>query len=774
MKLVAYDKARMPSHSYRDTFPFVCTRATFYAMLDDPEVARQIERVRAAKSDSERQALKKFLPGFCFHAWFDGDKPRKAENAHLSGLTMVDIDHVDPMPLWEKLKPRVDELQVALVHVTPSDEGLRVVFVTPQGMTIPEAQRWFGEVMEVEIDAVTKDSCRASFGVTRKDVLYMDEKRLFETESIKETLTKTITKTKKESDENRDNSKQRLVPVSHNKDLRIEGVRVTDIVNAYWGELQMNGTIKGSVPVEGERHMALMHLARDIAPYLGMDEQLVMSALPRLKDDEKELADIARDSVEFLKSKDATKKGRVIGRLIKEIQAMDAQQCAYLSVEECAEFEAMLPALPKCLQMALRVLAPGLRFPAMMVLLALAMCLADRVKVKMGNFPADRMRALLHLDGASGSGKGVSYLPAKAVMATFKDRHKRAMDERSNWKAEAANGNGEKGKKKEKRDVNKVFPDVRIMPTATTANGQLEVAQSGRTLLTLETELAGMVRQFKKASYDRAPMLIPAFEGDDDGNLTQVGASVNKSSETNWVVITSGTRSALNMLIKHHGDVCDGLANRLAIVLLPKTHSADKLIAEHTAKEEAQLREVGEMLMQMEGLLCTPKLDKRMNEWKMQFEGESHNIHDSVKNSLSGRVARIAFRFACAMQLYYEVDKLMKLSPEERTFDLSAAKPHKSLPEWGTIFADYFLDKQFTIFGNAMIRQSRDSFTDLIASDLAPAWLNRLPSTFTYADMHKMLNGSDNSFRQKVKRAKQKGLIKAIGEDGAEAKFVKV
>ena len=792
--------------------PFLCTEAEFDAVLNDGRVAMLVGEVRRVQArmdacvagseewkalDAEKRKAKNKLPIFCFHAELDGS--RDNEHARASGLSSIDVDHVSALPvengeegrmtakgLYERcLMGREDELGIALVHVSCSGDGLRIVFVKPDGMSVPGSQEWFFEQTGIDKDDCIKDLARASYVATKDDVLYIDRERLFNTPVPGEddaanvynrtgTGTKTGTKTETGTETETNNV---VLPVPYNKNLKIDGVAIESVAERYWMKLREQGVIKGAVPVEGERHAALMHFARDLAPYVGMDVERLMSALPRLKDDEMEFLGIARDSVEFLLEKGLTKKSRVIADIVSEVKGYDSMRNAYQSLEECVAFEESLPKMPKSLMLALKILKPGYRFPALVVLLALAMCLADKVLVKMGKFRPDRLRALLHLDGLSGSGKGVSYIPAEAVMATFRERNSRAMEERSEWKAcaetEAEGKASHKKKKKEEKDMNRVFPDVRIMPRATTANGQLEVAQSGRTLLTLESELAGLVRQFKKSSYDRAPKLIPAFDGSEDGNLTQVGASVNRTALTNWVVITSGTRSALNMLIRHNGDVCDGLANRLAIALMPRDYSGEKLIAEYSEKDEAMLREVGEVLMQMFGELKTPKLNDAMVKWKVPFERETFDLQESLKRQLSGRVALIAFRFACAMQLYYEVDKVMKLDNGERDFDVSEAKESKWLAEWGTVFADYFLDKQFSIFGNAMIQQNSSSFSGLIVTK-GSGWLGMMPNEFTYEDMEKCLSCSPTTFKMKVARAKKSGLIESVQNNGKYARFRKI
>ena len=133
------------------------------------------EEYEAAKSD-----LKKRLPIITPHATFRNERRLNAE-AVPSGLSMYDLDHIsDPRGRWAEIEPRREELGILLAHVTPSLEGLRLVFVTPQGMTLAEAQQWMaGRLGDTTYDACVKDYARSSFLVPREYVLHLDEERLF-------------------------------------------------------------------------------------------------------------------------------------------------------------------------------------------------------------------------------------------------------------------------------------------------------------------------------------------------------------------------------------------------------------------------------------------------------------------------------------------------------------------------------------------------------------------------------------------------------------------
>ena len=77
---------------------------------------------------------------------------------------------------------------IVLVHVTPSTQGLRLVFVIPEGMDIAMAQRWMSQQLEdSEYDTVVKDLARPSFLVPEEYLLYINEEELFKERKITST-----------------------------------------------------------------------------------------------------------------------------------------------------------------------------------------------------------------------------------------------------------------------------------------------------------------------------------------------------------------------------------------------------------------------------------------------------------------------------------------------------------------------------------------------------------------------------------------------------------
>ena len=171
-----------------------CTPDLLNQALDSPQVARTCSEIEDAlekfrrgelsqdEYETIKATLKKRLPIITFHATFQNGR-RKNDDAIPSGLSIYDLDHIEnPRERWAEIAPKKEELGILLSHISPSLEGLRLVFIMPQGMDLAQAQAWMAQQLgDAEYDSCVKDYARCSFVVPREYVLFMDENGLFST-----------------------------------------------------------------------------------------------------------------------------------------------------------------------------------------------------------------------------------------------------------------------------------------------------------------------------------------------------------------------------------------------------------------------------------------------------------------------------------------------------------------------------------------------------------------------------------------------------------------
>ncbi len=155
------------------------SRQLFHEILAREDIKNTCMLIARQTDNNEIGRLKRSLPAFCWHAWFDEGK-RKNYAAHASGMIMIDIDHVDhPRELYGTMATKAQALHLLVAHITPSTHGLRLVFPVPKGMDLVQAQTHYARELHVQVDGCTKDMARLSFCVPQDYMLYVDEEALF-------------------------------------------------------------------------------------------------------------------------------------------------------------------------------------------------------------------------------------------------------------------------------------------------------------------------------------------------------------------------------------------------------------------------------------------------------------------------------------------------------------------------------------------------------------------------------------------------------------------
>ena len=151
----------------------------------------------AAKTDAEKllayaQEIKDNSTAFIYCCYeFDETttgkgtpfRHRRLAECHLNGLVMLDIDHVEnPMQIWYKLRDDAELMKrVALVHITSSGYGIRIVFTADinEG-NLADNQIAFAQKLGYQPDESCIDATRNSFAPKEEDILYINEELLFD------------------------------------------------------------------------------------------------------------------------------------------------------------------------------------------------------------------------------------------------------------------------------------------------------------------------------------------------------------------------------------------------------------------------------------------------------------------------------------------------------------------------------------------------------------------------------------------------------------------
>lgn len=165
------------------------------AELSGDDICHAIAEAKKAKDKGEisepqfneaKTKLKAQLRAWLPQGYYPGGVREKGAAILPTGLAMLDLDHLkmSPREMYVQVKDTLTKLSlwhlVALAHMTPSCEGLRLVFAIPYGMQTPEeAQRWLTTLLDVDYDRSCKDLARLSFVAPENYYFHHDLNLLF-------------------------------------------------------------------------------------------------------------------------------------------------------------------------------------------------------------------------------------------------------------------------------------------------------------------------------------------------------------------------------------------------------------------------------------------------------------------------------------------------------------------------------------------------------------------------------------------------------------------
>ena len=187
----------------------VVTLEQFRALISAPETIKKVKEAREALARGDKKtydAKKKGLPLAIFIGTFEesvkeienkktGEKKsvagcwRLQKHCRLNGLCVIDFDHIegDPREVWAAAYAKLsdeDRSRILFVFVTPSGQGLKVVFIADAAVgNLIDNQIVFSQKLGLNPDEACKDASRGAFLTTRDDVIFIDEGRLINYES---------------------------------------------------------------------------------------------------------------------------------------------------------------------------------------------------------------------------------------------------------------------------------------------------------------------------------------------------------------------------------------------------------------------------------------------------------------------------------------------------------------------------------------------------------------------------------------------------------------
>lgn len=628
-----------------------CTPELFYKAIDSPSVAKvcaeiedALEAVRRGEMSKEDYDIlkadrKKRLPVITPHATFRNGR-RLNVDAVPSGLSMYDVDHInDPRGYYrEHVAGREAELGVVLAHITPSTEGLRLLFVIPRAdMGLDAAQRWMsGRLAGAGYDEAVKDLARCSFLVPRDYILFLDEERLFSSGNT-EAESKASAETPL-SDEAPEKGGDTPLPYTDDEgdtSLTFKGIPYAGIIRQWF-------LLTGGEPQKGERNTRLHRLASHLRYIADNDEELLLRIMPRYGLTEGEMRGLVHSacSARFYSTPKEMK------------QAIDkARETADGAPAEEEERDGP-PAMPRRLPALIALLlsrTPDVYKPAVAhaVFPSLAAHL-HRTRFRYIDNVLHEATLMNVLMAGTGAGKDCISEPINRIMADIRRRDEENLRREREWKNEVSS----KGANKDRRARPEGLVIQEIDADMTNPAFVMRTAEAdGHFLYTKLNE----IDQFdslkgSNRSQQQFQIMCLAFDPGNRYGQTRVGVQSVTEKVTirfNWNAATTvlkGKRYFSRVLT-------DGPVSRINFCTIPEREIGAEMpvYGEYDAGFDEELRPYIENLTRATGEVECPEAFRLARKLKEECADFARLSQSRVYENLSFRANVIAYLKACVL-----------------------------------------------------------------------------------------------------------------------------
>ena len=649
------------SNSVKSQQVQICTSEMLREAMDSPHVAQVCAEIKDAweqvkrgeitpeEFEEKKGRLKKQLPILTPHAIFKNGRRLNAD-AVPSGLSMYDLDHIpDPEGRWREIEPRKDELGIVMAHITPSAEGLRLLFVIPDGKTLADAQRWMAEQLgDQKYDECVKDYARCSFIVPREYVLFLSNK-LWEDPSPALPQGEGVVTTDNGVDSHTTSPLRGTTPTlgveSETTDLCPhqtvhhtpspcgrdgEGSAVSSLVSVLEDQL-------GGIPTHGSRNNFIFTMACHLRYVCNDDPEWIARILPTYGENREKWMATIRSACNRNQS---PRLPRLMQRVLSICKEREREE------REAEENPDMPPQMPRVLPPLIRLLiskTPDIYKPAVAhaVFPALATHLWQTRFRYIDNVEheATLMNVLM---AGTGAGKNCISEPINRIMADIRQRDMDNLRREREWKKEVQS----KGANKDKRQRPEGLVIQEIDPDMTNAAFVQRLADAEDRFLYTKMNEIDQFDALKGSGRSKAQFQIMclAFDPRNVYGQTRIGTgsvSERVSIRFNWnasTTVQKGRRYFSQVLT-------DGPISRINFCTIPEREIGADMPVYGTYDEafDEELRPYIENLNKARGLIDCPKartLAKRLMEECADFSRLSQS---RVYENLSFRANVIAY-----------------------------------------------------------------------------------------------------------------------------------
>ena len=584
----------------------IATAEQLEGVFNNPETYRKVCQIREARKKGDLKkanSIKNSLEGLIFVAddFAECEKPvnivvngkkqevmelgkwRLQKSAHLNGLAVLDVDHLeqDPRVLFQKWSDeQLRQLGVLLVFVTSSNEGIKFVFIARKewGNLIENACE-LARQLGLKADESGKDASRMSFAPSRQagDILFYDAERMFSYENPEYDELFGEAYRKGDSKGDSKSAAQEVKSLEVKKfsisDLKYKDVPVQKIVDCWVGD---------KLPEPGERHKTSLMLADHLRYICDANPAMieaVLRAQPWVQDIIRERNENVSQTVKSALAYKEEK--RIPKRMYHALRAAGVDELSGLSKRRLP-YDDWARRLKK---LQLGCYAPAIAYidddevkPGGVITAAgMFDTLLTKTQYQDWEGCLHRLNIMAMVIGAPATGKGFAVKQDEYIMDILLDADAEGRELERQYK-EGLNERETSQKEQKKEALKRPTAIIRVCPVKTSNNVLYRRMQNAAVptpegalyyyhLYTFASELLSIVKA-SGSFQEKRDFMLHSFHNEMNGVDYNNKDSVNGLMPVHYNIVATGTSTSLKSFV-NPSNIGDGLATRLSVFVMP-------------------------------------------------------------------------------------------------------------------------------------------------------------------------------------------------------------
>ena len=725
-----------------------CTHDDLYRMLNDEHVAQMCRGIEVAAQDPEKEdyvkSEKTKLPVIIMGAQdLKGDRRRCNENVVPSGKYVFDLDHLENPANVHRFTPeevygtflenKEEENGIFWVFKSPSGRGLKWAYDLLPGENIEESQQRMAQLLPEELrqepffDKQT-DPSRCTFMVPMNNVLFLDEDLMF---SDGETIDPEVRY------EDIANEPVVLPEVGQMKDFpksytyNDKGIPIQDVICDYWRN--HGGEPKWNEP--NGRNSKIFDLVRILAPLCEFKQEWLEQLIPDYGLSGKEIRTVIAQGIKYAYmgfTKELTESLERLSRLQAQPEETEGNTALWEQIlKELAD-----EGWPIGIKESLTETSEHDLMPTLCATLTAMTPFLDGMKFKNANGRNERPILQTVVIGPKASGKSVCTGAAFEWWSLLNKEEEKAWENIQKWQ--------------DNDEVPRPKDIIRAIPADFTkaAIRDASINAHGATMLIVDDEMGSLIDSADYRSI--LPILRKAFDGQYDGAKRAGRQGVSGITKTHLSFMLNGTPDQ-GLTLLGGRNLTNGNTDRILPCLMERRKSTEIPYYPQRSEEDRQrIREAGEILRQVKGTIEIPRINDEARQWYARRVQQAWDNKDEEMEDVLTRIIPIATRATIPYLVLtggVETDNVVKFM---------------------RMMLDYALQMRYSIqkgwFENQQRAQmpKKKNIESKAAKMSQTEILEKLPQTFTYADIATFFTGSTNSRDKMISRWKTDDKIRKV------------